>query len=135
MGTTRRAAPTSSGPGAGCLLEIQPAAPSIAVLSLANMSGDKEQEYFSDGLAEEILNLVAKLPSLRVIARTSSFAFRGREQDIRKIAEALDVKTILEGSVRKAGSRTRVTAQLIDASRPKPLAHQWPGLSTICTKG
>jgi serine/threonine-protein kinase len=90
--------------------------PSIAVLPFANMSLDKEQEFFSDGLAEEILNLLAKIPRLKVIARTSSFAFRGKEQDIRKIAEALDVKTILEGSVRRSGSRIRVTAQLIDAA-------------------
>jgi TolB-like protein/Flp pilus assembly protein TadD/predicted Ser/Thr protein kinase len=90
--------------------------PSIAVLPFANMSGDKEQEYFSDGLAEEILNLLAKIPSLKVIARTSSFSFRGKEQDIRKIAEALNVKNILEGSVRRSGNRIRVTAQLIDAT-------------------
>jgi TolB-like protein len=90
--------------------------PSIAVLPFTNMSGDKEQEYFSDGLAEEILNLLAKIPGLKVTARTSSFAFRGKEQDITKIAEALRVRTILEGSVRKAGNRVRVTAQLINAA-------------------
>ncbi|HUB79918.1 MAG TPA: protein kinase [Bryobacteraceae bacterium] len=89
---------------------------SIAVLPFANMSGDKDQEYFSDGLAEEILNLLTKIPGLKVTARTSSFAFRGKEQDVRKIAEALSVKTILEGSVRKSGNRIRVTAQLIDAT-------------------
>jgi serine/threonine-protein kinase len=90
--------------------------PSIAVLPFANMSADKENEYFSDGLAEEILNLLAKIPGLKVIARTSSFAFRGKEQDITKIAEALRVQNILEGSVRRAGNRIRVTAQLIQAS-------------------
>jgi len=90
--------------------------PSIAVLPFANMSGDKEQEYFSDGLAEEIINALTKIPELKVIARTSSFAFRGKEQDITKIAEALRVNTILEGSVRKAGNRIRVTAQLITAA-------------------
>jgi len=90
--------------------------PSIAVLPFANMSADKENEYFSDGLAEEILNLLAKIPGLKVIARTSSFSFRGKEQDIRKIAETLDVSHILEGSVRRAGSRLRVTAQLIRAA-------------------
>jgi TolB-like protein len=89
--------------------------PSIAVLPFVNMSTDKEQEFFSDGLAEEILNLLAKLPGLKVIARTSSFAFRGKEQDITKIAETLRVRTILEGSVRRAGNRIRVTAQLISA--------------------
>jgi serine/threonine-protein kinase len=90
--------------------------PSIAVLPFANMSADKENEYFSDGLAEEILNLLAKIPGLKVIARTSSFAFRGKEHDITKIAEALRMENILEGSVRKAGSRVRITAQLIHAA-------------------
>jgi serine/threonine-protein kinase len=89
--------------------------PSIAVLPFANMGGDKENEYFSDGLAEEILNFLAQIPGLKVIARTSSFAFRGKEEDITRIAETLRVRTILEGSVRRAGSRVRVTAQLIDA--------------------
>jgi eukaryotic-like serine/threonine-protein kinase len=90
--------------------------PSIAVLPFANMSRDADDEYFSDGLAEEILNVLAQIPGLKVTARTSSFAFRGKEQDIRKIAEALSVRTILEGSVRRAGSRIRVTAQLINAA-------------------
>ena len=90
--------------------------PSIAVLPFANMSGDKEQEYFSDGLAEEIINSLAQLPGLKVTARTSAFAFRGKEQDITKIASELRVRTILEGSVRKAGNRIRVTAQLINAA-------------------
>jgi eukaryotic-like serine/threonine-protein kinase len=89
--------------------------PSIAVLPFANLSGDKEQEYFSDGLAEEILNALAHVPGLKVTARTSSFAFRGKEQDISEIANKLHVRTILEGSVRRAGARIRVTAQLIDA--------------------
>jgi len=89
--------------------------PSIAVLPFANMSADKENEYFSDGLAEEIINELAHVRGLKVIARTSAFAFRGKEQDIRGIAEALGVRTILEGSVRRAGSRIRVTAQLINA--------------------
>ena len=86
------------------------------MLPFSNMSADKENEYFSDGLAEEILNSLVRIPGLKVTARTSSFAFRGKEQDIRGIAEALDVKTILEGSVRKAGNRVRVTAQLINAA-------------------
>ena len=90
--------------------------PSIAVLPFANMSGDKEQEYFSDGLAEEIINALTHIPGLKVTARTSSFAFRGgRRQDITKIAAALRVTTVLEGSVRRAGNRIRVTAQLINA--------------------
>ena len=79
------------------------------------MSRDPDDDYFSDGLAEELINLLAHVPSLKVTARTSSFAFRGKEQDIRSIAEALGVGSILEGSVRRAGSRIRVTAQLINA--------------------
>ena len=98
------------------------ATPSIAVLPFANMSADKDQEYFSDGLAEEIINLLAQIPGLKVIARTSAFAFRGKEQDIRGIAEALGVTHVLEGSVRRAGERLRVTAQLIHA---KDGAHLW----------
>jgi serine/threonine-protein kinase len=90
--------------------------PSIAVLPFANMSRDADDEYFSDGLAEEILNVLAHIPDLKVTARTSSFAFRGKELDVRKIAEALSVGTILEGSVRRAGSRIRVAAQLINAA-------------------
>jgi eukaryotic-like serine/threonine-protein kinase len=97
-------------------------AQSIAVLPFTNMSADKENEYFSDGLAEEILNLLAKVPGLKVIARTSSFAFRGKEQDITKIAEALRVQHILEGSVRRSGNRIRVTVQLIHADDG---AHVW----------
>jgi serine/threonine-protein kinase len=91
-------------------------APSIAVLPFVNMSDDKAQDYFSDGLAEEIINALVHIPGLKVTARTSAFAFRGKEQDIRKIAEALHVGTILEGSVRKSGNRLRVTVQLINAA-------------------
>jgi TolB-like protein/Tfp pilus assembly protein PilF len=89
---------------------------SIAVLPFANLSADKENEYFSDGLAEEIINALTHVRGLKVTARTSAFAFRGENQDIRKIAETLNVRTILEGSVRRAGSRIRVTAQLINAA-------------------
>jgi TolB-like protein/Tfp pilus assembly protein PilF/predicted Ser/Thr protein kinase len=96
--------------------------PSIAVLPFVNMSGDKEQEYFSDGLAEEIINALTKIPGLMVIARTSAFAFKDKREDIRKIAEVLGVANILEGSVRKAGNRIRVTAQLIEASKG---GHLW----------
>jgi len=91
-------------------------APSIAILPFANMSDEKEQDYFSDGLAEEIINLLAREPGLKVIARTSAFSFRGKEQDIRAIAETLGVSAILEGSVRRSGSHIRVTAQLINAA-------------------
>ncbi len=90
--------------------------PSIAVLPFANMSADKDQEYFSDGLAEEIINLLSHITGLKVIARTSAFAFRGRDEDIRRIAQALDVTHVLEGSVRRAGERVRVTTQLITAT-------------------
>jgi serine/threonine-protein kinase len=93
-----------------------PVTPSIAVLPFANLSGDKDQEYFSDGLAEEIINALAQMPGLKVIARTSSFAFKGKNDDIRRIADTLGVTSILEGSVRRAGSRIRVTAQLIHAA-------------------
>jgi len=90
--------------------------PSIAVLPFANMSGDKEQEYFSDGLAEEILNALVQVPGLKVTARTSAFSFKGKDAKVAQIAQELGVEHILEGSVRKAGNRIRVTAQLIKAS-------------------
>jgi serine/threonine protein kinase len=89
---------------------------SLAVLPFANLSADKENEYFSDGLAEEIISSLTRLPGLRVTARTSSFSFRGKEVDVRKIGAELNVETILEGSVRKAGNRIRVTAQLVSAA-------------------
>ena len=90
--------------------------PSIAVLPFVNMSADPENEYFSDGLAEEIINALTHVPGLKVIARTSAFAFKGKQQDIRRIAETLGVAHVLEGSVRKAGNRVRVTVQLIGAA-------------------
>jgi TolB-like protein/cytochrome c-type biogenesis protein CcmH/NrfG len=99
-----------------------PATQSIAVLPFANLSAAKDQEYFSDGLAEEIINSLAQVSGLKVIARTSAFAFRGKEQDIREIAAALGVTTVLQGSVRRAGSRIRVATQLINASDG---AHLW----------
>ena len=89
---------------------------SIAVLPFADMSAEKNQEYFSDGLAEEILNKLAKIPTLRVVARTSSFQFKGKTGDLRSVGETLNASTILEGSVRKQGNRVRVTAQLIKAA-------------------
>ncbi|NOR37003.1 MAG: hypothetical protein GQ577_09660 [Woeseiaceae bacterium] len=89
---------------------------SIAVLPFVNMSSDSEQEYFSDGLSEELLNLLAKIPDLKVIARTSSFAFKGKNEDLRVIGQALGATTVLEGSVRKSGERVRITAQLIDVA-------------------
>ena len=89
---------------------------SIAVLPFVDMSQTKDQEYFSDGLSEELLNLLAQLPQLRVIARTSSFSFKGKEVDVGTIARALNVANVLEGSVRKSGNTLRITAQLIRAS-------------------
>lgn len=88
--------------------------PSIAVLPFANLSADPEQEYFCDGMAEEILNALAHVEALRVVARTSAFAFKGRTEDIRQIGRSLNVGAVLEGSVRKAGNQLRITAQLID---------------------
>jgi adenylate cyclase len=92
-----------------------PSEQSIAVLPFVNMSSDPEQEYFSDGLSEELLNLLAQIPSLRVAARTSSFSFKGEKVDIPTAAAKLKVANVLEGSVRKAGNQVRVTAQLIKA--------------------
>jgi TolB-like protein/predicted TPR repeat methyltransferase len=94
---------------------VQAAELSIAVLPFVNMSGDPENEYFSDGLSVELLNVLAKIDDFRVAGRTSSFAFKGKDQDLRAIGEKLDVVHILEGSVRKQGNTVRVTAQLIDA--------------------
>ncbi len=88
---------------------------SIAVLPFTNMSSDPEQEYFVDGIAEEVLNLLSRIRELRVISRSSAFAFRGQDLEIREIAKRLDVAHVLEGSVRKIGNTVRVTAQLIDA--------------------
>ena len=90
--------------------------PSIAVLPFADMSPGKDNEWFSDGLAEEIINALGQIQGLKVIARTSAFSFKGKQDDIRKIAEALNVTSILEGSVRKAGNRIRITAQLINSA-------------------
>jgi len=89
---------------------------SIAVLPFVNMSADKEQEYFADGLSEELLNLLAQNRSLKVTARTSSFAFKGQNKNISEIAEILNVKTVLEGSVRRANNRLRINAKLINAA-------------------
>ncbi|MEA2599608.1 MAG: eukaryotic-like serine/threonine-protein kinase [Acidobacteriota bacterium] len=90
--------------------------PSIAVLPFRNLSPEKETEYFSDGITEEILNALSRIPDLRVAARTSSFAFKGRNEDIRNIGRQLNAQVVLEGSVRQAGGRIRVTAQLIDVT-------------------
>ena len=95
---------------------------SIAVLPFVNMSDDSANEYFSDGISEELLNLLAKIPELRVIARTSSFAYKGKDVNIADVARELNVGHILEGSVRKAGNQVRITAQLI---RTNDSSHLW----------
>jgi TolB-like protein len=89
-------------------------AKSIAVLPFVNMSGDAKNDYFSDGITEEILDALAQVPNLKVAARTSAFAFKGKAEDLRKVGEVLDVATVLEGSVQKSGDEVRITAQLID---------------------
>jgi serine/threonine protein kinase/Tfp pilus assembly protein PilF len=96
--------------------------PSIAVLPFADMSAGKDHEWFSDGLSEEIINALVQIPGLTVIARTSAFAFKGKQEDIRRIADVLGVTHVLEGSVRRAGDRVRATAQLIAAATG---AHLW----------
>jgi adenylate cyclase len=88
---------------------------SIAVLPFTNLSGDASRDYFSDGMSEELLNLLARVPGLKVASRTSSFAYKGRNVDIREVGRELGVETVLEGSVRQAGAQVRITAQLIDA--------------------
>jgi TolB-like protein/DNA-binding winged helix-turn-helix (wHTH) protein/Flp pilus assembly protein TadD len=104
------------------LTGVAPTAHSIAVLPFVNLSSDKEQEYFADGLAEELLDRLAKTPELHVIARTSSFSFKGKTDDIRTIAAKLGVANILEGSVRKSGKRLRINAELI---RTDTSEHIW----------
>ncbi|MBQ4855127.1 tetratricopeptide repeat protein [Rhodanobacter sp. B2A1Ga4] len=89
-------------------------AKSVAVLPFVNMSGDAKNDYFSDGITEEILDALAQVPNLKVAARTSAFAFKGKAEDLRKVGEVLDVATVLEGSVQKSGDEVRITAQLID---------------------
>jgi len=106
---------------AGRLLEKY-ADRSVLVLPFLNMSTDEEQEYFADGISEELLNLLAKIEELRVISRSTSFTFKGKDIDVDEIREKLDVSHILEGSVRKAGDQVRVTAQLIDARSNR---HLW----------
>jgi TolB-like protein/class 3 adenylate cyclase len=99
-----------------------PDKPSIAVLPFQNMSGDSEQEYFADGMVEDIITALSRFKSLFVIARNSSFSYKGKSPDIRQVGLELGVRYVLEGSVRKAGSRLRITGQLIDTSTG---AHLW----------
>jgi adenylate cyclase len=102
--------------------EIVAGQPSIAVLPFENMSSDDEQEYFSDGLTEELLNLLAKVPELKVTSRTSAFFYKGKDIKLADVGRELDVDHILEGSVRKAGNRIRITAQLIEVATD---THLW----------
>ena len=94
--------------------------PSIAVLPFANMSGDPEQEYFADGISEDIITGLSKLRWFFVIARNSSFTYKGKAVDVKRVARELGVRYVLEGSVRKGGNRVRITAQLIDAATGQP---------------
>ena len=119
------ASPSKNTPGTAPILAIAPealaktdntssrAAPSIAVLAFANRSASADDEYFSDGLADELLNVLAKIKGLRVAARTSAFSFKGKNDDIATIGQKLNVATVLEGSVRKSGNRVRISVQLV----------------------
>src|SRR6185295_16210473 len=117
---------TAESQQAGVAAARSPATPSgaisIAVLPFVNLSSDSEQEFFSDGMTEEITSALAKVPGLIVIGRTSAFAFKGQNQDLRMIGQALGTTHLIEGSVRKAGTRVRITAQLIIADNG---AHLW----------
>ena len=112
----------SEKPSSEPALRTLPDKPSIAVLPFQNMSADSEQEHFCDGLVEDIITTLSKLAGLRVIARNSTFVYKGRSVDIREAARQLGVRYVLEGSVRKSGNRIRITAQLIDATDG---AHLW----------
>lgn len=117
--------PAEPGEETPAVVDVSPArsaAISVAVLPFVNMSNDEDNEYFSDGISEELLNVLVRIKGLRVPSRTSSFAFKGRNMDIAEIASALGVDHILEGSVRKAGDRVRITAQLIDVATD---THLW----------
>ena len=100
----------------------RPTAPSIAVLPFQNLSGDPEQEYFADGMVEDIITALSRMRWLFVIARNSSFTYKGRAVDVKQVGRELGVRYVLEGSVRKAANRVRITGQLIDASTG---AHLW----------
>ena len=118
----QRASETSIATSPAPTAETLPTDASIAVLPFVNRSADKHQEYFADGISEELLNLLAQVPELRVIARTSSFSFKGKDVDIAEIARRLNVANVLEGSVRKSGDKLRITAQLVRASDS---SHLW----------
>ena len=107
---------TASKAGPGTRKQETPRGASICVLPFVNMSGDPEQEYFSDGITEDIITDLSKVSALFVVARNTAFTFKGRVMDVKEVGQALDVTHVLEGSVRKAGDRVRITAQLIDAA-------------------
>ena len=111
----------AAAPGSNSPLPL-PDRPSIAVLPFQNMSGDPEQEYFADGIVEDIITALSRFKSLFVIARNSSFTFKGKAVDIKKVGQELGVRYVLEGSIRKAGGRVRITGQLIDAASG---SHLW----------
>ena len=119
--TTADTASFAPSPGSNSALPL-PDRPSIAVLPFKNMSGDREQEYFADGIVEDIITALSRFKSLFVIARNSSFTFKGKAVDIKKVGQELGVRYVLEGSIRKAGGRVRITGQLIDAASG---AHLW----------
>lgn len=119
--TTADTASFAAAPGSNTALPL-PDRPSIAVLPFQNMSGDPEQEYFADGIVEDIITALSRFKSLFVIARNSSFTFKGKTVDIKKVGQELGVRYVLEGSIRKAGGRVRITGQLIDAASG---AHLW----------
>jgi adenylate cyclase len=116
-----RVRPASASPSAGEALPL-PDKPSLAVLPFQNLSGDPEQEYFVDGVVEEIITAISRLPWLFVIARNSSFAYKGKSPDLRQVGRELGVRYVLEGSMRKAGNRVRISGQLIDTATG---AHIW----------
>src|SRR5207247_7889932 len=103
-------------PESGAVVAASPNVASIAVLPFLNMSGDPENEYFSDGIAEELLNVLAKIRGLRVAARSSAFAFKGRQAPVAEVGTSLRVSMVLEGSVRKSGNRVRIAVQLVQVS-------------------
>jgi adenylate cyclase len=116
------AAVAVSGPGSNAPTSVAISDKSIAVLPFADMSEKHDQEYFGDGMAEEIIDLLAKIPGLTVIGRTSSFQFKGKGEDLRTIGTQLNAAYVLEGSVRNSGGRVRITAQLINT---RTGAHDW----------
>jgi adenylate cyclase len=115
----------ASAPAVSVLL--LPDKPSVAVLPFTNMSGDADQEFFADGIAEDVITALSRYPSLFVIARNSSFTYKGRAVDVKLVGRELGVRYVLEGSLRKSGDRIRVTAQLVEAETGK---HVWPSVTT-----